>query len=67
MKYLRYLANIFDGNMRQIVAAYNAGPEAVRRYGGNVPPFEETQDYVVKVIDLYQHYKTQTQASTTVQ
>ena len=46
VRYLRVLANEFDGDMVKMVAAYNAGPDAVRKYGGQVPPFEETQAYV---------------------
>lgn len=56
-RYLRILANEFNGDMVKMVAAYNAGPDAVRRYGGRVPPYEETQAYVRKVIDLYFQYK----------
>ena len=59
VRYLRVLANEFDGDMVKMVAAYNAGPEAVKRYGGQVPPFPETQAYVRKVISLYFQYKTQ--------
>lgn len=66
VKYLRYLANQFNGDMKQMVAAYNAGPEAIRRYGGAVPPFLETQDYVVKVLELYHQYKTQVNSSSAV-
>ena len=51
-RYLRYLANQFGGDMVLTLAAYNAGPEAVRKYGG-VPPFAETRDYVRKVTNLY--------------
>jgi soluble lytic murein transglycosylase-like protein len=58
VRYLRVLANEFDGDMVKMVAAYNAGPEAVRKYGG-VPPFAETQAYVKKVIALYFQYKQQ--------
>jgi soluble lytic murein transglycosylase-like protein len=39
------------------LAAYNAGPEAVRRAGGAIPPIPETQEYVRKVVALYQAYK----------
>lgn len=58
-RYLRYLANEFEGDMVKMVAAYNAGPEAVKRSEGRVPPFAETQAYVRKVIDLYFQYKAQ--------
>lgn len=56
-RYLRVLANMFDGDMVKMVAAYNAGPDAVKKYGGKVPPYTETQDYVRKVIALYFEYK----------
>ena len=55
-RYLRVLANKFDGDMVKMVAAYNGGPEAVVKHGG-VPPFAETQAYVAKVIALYFQYK----------
>ena len=58
VRYLRVLANEFDGDMVKMVAAYNAGPEAVKKYGG-VPPFAETQAYVKKVVALYFQYKQQ--------
>ena len=47
--YLRRLLDRFDGDETLALAAYNAGPEAVGRYGGRVPPYEETQDYVRRV------------------
>jgi soluble lytic murein transglycosylase-like protein len=58
-RYLRVLANMFSGDMVKMVAAYNAGPDAVNRWGGTVPPYAETQDYVRKVIALYFQYKDQ--------
>lgn len=57
VRYLRVLANAFDGDMVKMVAAYNAGPDQVRKYGGKVPPFPETQAYVRKVIALYYQFK----------
>ncbi len=61
VRYLRVLANEFDGDMVKMVAAYNAGPEAVKKYGG-VPPYAETQAYVKKVVALYFQYKQQEEA-----
>ena len=52
-KYIRQMLDTFDGNVRKAVAAYNAGPNAVKRYGG-VPPYAETQHYVGRVLDLYE-------------
>lgn len=58
VRYLRVLANTFDGDMVKIVAAYNAGPKAVIAAGG-VPQIPETQDYVRKVLRLYFKYKAE--------
>jgi soluble lytic murein transglycosylase-like protein len=57
-RYLRTLANKYDGDLMKTLAAYNAGPEAVKRAGG-VPSYPETQEYVKKVIDLYGKLKRQ--------
>lgn len=51
-RYLKEMLDAFGGDVRKAVAAYNAGPEAVRGYGG-VPPYGETQRYVSSVLDLY--------------
>lgn len=52
-KYLRQMLDTFGGDVRKAVAAYNAGPQAVKDYGG-VPPYSETQAYVDRVLDMYQ-------------
>jgi len=52
-KYLKQLSDQFDGDLVKTVAAYNAGPAAVMRYGGKVPPYEETQAYVKRVLGFY--------------
>jgi soluble lytic murein transglycosylase-like protein len=51
----RYLRSLLDrfGDVELAVAAYNAGPDAVRRYGG-VPPYEETRSYVRNVLTSYE-------------
>ncbi len=56
IRYLRVLANMFEGDMVRIVAAYNAGPDAVRKAGG-IPEIAETQEYVRRVIRLYFSFK----------
>jgi soluble lytic murein transglycosylase-like protein len=57
-KYLRELLNTFRGNKHMAIAAYNAGPGAVRKYKG-IPPYSETRKYVAKVTKLYAIYSHQ--------
>jgi soluble lytic murein transglycosylase-like protein len=54
--YLLQMLQLFHGNLELALAAYNAGPAAVEKYGG-VPPFPETQNYVREVLGLYQQGK----------
>ena len=57
-RYLRMLANRFGGDLVLTVAAYNAGPGAVDRYGPGIPPWPETRGYVKRVLKFYYHYKS---------
>ena len=57
VRYLRVLANLFNGDFDLTVAAYNAGEGAVARYGG-IPPYAETQDYVVRVRTYYAAFRS---------
>jgi soluble lytic murein transglycosylase-like protein len=56
-RYLRLLANQYAGDLVKTLAAYNAGPDAVRRAGETVPDIPETREYVRKVVALYQALK----------
>lgn len=56
VRYLRILANLFNGDLDLTIAAYNAGEGAVERYKG-IPPYEETMDYVVRVRTYYSAYR----------
>jgi soluble lytic murein transglycosylase-like protein len=51
-KYLRELLVRYKGNAVLALAAYNAGPDAVQKYGG-VPPYAETRQYVLRVLHEY--------------
>ncbi len=55
---LRYNANIFRGDMVLTIAAYHAGPNAVKRFGG-IPPYKSTRAYVRAVLKYYQQFKEQ--------
>ena len=61
----RYLSDLlvrFDSNLELALAAYNAGEEAVERYGRHVPPFRETLAYVPSVMKVYQRLMDQAHA-----
>ncbi|PIE54311.1 MAG: lytic transglycosylase [Dethiosulfovibrio peptidovorans] len=53
VKYLSMLSEKYKGNLEKILAAYNAGPSRVDQYDG-IPPYRETENYVRKVLRLYQ-------------
>ena len=55
-KYLKGLMDRFDNNKSLALAAYNAGPNAVKKYGG-IPPYMETQNYVKSVLSNYDKMK----------
>ncbi len=55
VKYIKELLGTFGGNVVHAVAAYNAGPAAVKKYGG-IPPYQETRLYVKRVMNYYQKY-----------
>jgi hypothetical protein len=57
-RYLRVLANLFNGSIQLTLAGYNAGENAVIKHGG-IPPYDETQKYVAKVLTFYNFYRAQ--------
>lgn len=59
-QYLRELLTLFKGNTQLVLAAYNAGPNAVLKYGSRIPPFAETRQYVPRVLQLYQQSTAET-------
>jgi soluble lytic murein transglycosylase-like protein len=62
----RYLSDLiarFGSNLELALAAYNAGEEAVERYGRHIPPYRETLNYVPSVLRIYQKLKSQARAS----
>ena len=50
VKYVKSMLDRFNGNIILALAAYNAGPNAVKKYGG-IPPYSETQNYVKKILN----------------
>jgi hypothetical protein len=55
-RYLKQLMRQF-GDLQLVLAAYNAGEGAVQKYGGQIPPYAETMNYVPKVIARYTRYR----------
>jgi len=56
-RYLSKLLKMFDFDLQLALAAYNAGENAVISYGNKIPPYPETQRYVVKVLAFYDEYR----------
>jgi soluble lytic murein transglycosylase-like protein len=57
VRYLRILANLFNGDLSLTIAAYNAGDGAVMRAGG-IPPYQQTREYVTLVTRFYHRYRS---------
>ncbi|MDQ3283967.1 MAG: lytic transglycosylase domain-containing protein [Acidobacteriota bacterium] len=52
VKYLSYLMRLFNEDMPRVLAGYNAGENAVLKYGG-IPPYQETSNYVTRALTVY--------------
>lgn len=55
-RYLKKMLDEFDGDVSLALAAYNAGPAAVKKYGG-IPPYDETKNYVKRVKRFYEAFQ----------
>lgn len=62
VSYLSELSEMFDNRTELVLAAYNAGPGAVKRFRG-VPPYKETRKYVEKVMKMFHMYKAHPELS----
>jgi soluble lytic murein transglycosylase-like protein len=58
-RYLKDLLLRFDSNLELVLAGYNAGENAVEKFGNQIPPFDETRNYVTKVMKLYSQQFTE--------
>lgn len=59
-RYLHHLLRQFDNDLSLVLAAYNAGENAVLRYGKHIPPYRETIQYVPRVLALYKKFQAKT-------
>jgi soluble lytic murein transglycosylase-like protein len=55
-RYLRYLLNLYRGDLTLALAAYNAGEGTVTKYNNRIPPYRETQNYIKRVLAFYKTF-----------
>ncbi len=60
-RHLRYLLTQYNGNLPLAIAAYNAGEGAVQKYNNQIPPYQETQTYVKRVLHYLRKYSNDSQ------
>jgi soluble lytic murein transglycosylase-like protein len=65
-RYLRQLLDQFNGRIDLVLASYNAGEGAVIKFGGRVPPYRETRDYVKRISYRYRRTKSVAAASAAI-
>jgi len=58
VRHLRYLLDLFQGDMRLALAAYNSGEKVVFRYNG-IPPYRETRKYIKQVLRYFHNYRSE--------
>lgn len=58
IRYLKDLLAMFDNNLPLALAAYNSGENTVKQYGNHIPPYDETRNYVKKVIEYFKQFQT---------
>ena len=66
IKYMRWLLNTFNQDLRLALAGYNAGEGAVMKYGWQIPPYNETQEYVRRITTRYNSIKNPNYIARTV-
>lgn len=65
VRYMRWLLDKFGGDVRLALAGYNAGEGAVMKYGNQIPPYRETQEYVRRIMARYSSISNPNVAQTT--
>ena len=65
VKYLKDLIQLYNGKTKLVLAAYNAGQEAVKKYNG-IPPYRETRNYISKIMDRFGYNKDYIKGKTVI-